>query len=84
MSIIAFSVSLVMAIKHNSVFVLSPLKQEQTTTSNFLLYENSTYGIKIQYPSGWDKIEDGIFQLIGIVLSKIWKLEQCKGIRYIP
>jgi eukaryotic-like serine/threonine-protein kinase len=59
-SIIAFSVSLVIAIKHNSVFVLSPLKQEQTTTSNFLLYENSTYGIKIQYPSGWDKIEDGI------------------------
>jgi len=27
-----------------------------TTTTNFLTYTNSTYGIRIQYPSDWEKI----------------------------
>jgi eukaryotic-like serine/threonine-protein kinase len=28
-----------------------------TASSNFLTYDNSTYGIKFQYPYGWNKIE---------------------------
>jgi hypothetical protein len=27
------------------------------STNNYLIYENPTYGISIQYPSSWDKIE---------------------------
>ena len=47
--------------------VVVPIKQtvlgEQTATaSNFLPYENSTYGIKVQYPSSWDKQENGTRQ----------------------
>ncbi|MDP9288703.1 MAG: hypothetical protein M3P08_10970 [Thermoproteota archaeon] len=36
----------------------------QTTkpTTNFLPYVNSTYGIKLQYPSSWDKEENGTRQ----------------------
>jgi serine/threonine-protein kinase len=35
---------------------------QQTTksTTNFLSYENSTYGLKLQYPSSWDKEENGV------------------------
>ncbi|HET7148873.1 MAG TPA: PsbP-related protein [Candidatus Nitrosopolaris sp.] len=38
--------------------------QQATTTTNlnFLPYENSTYGIKLQYPSGWDKEQNGTRQ----------------------
>lgn len=37
---------------------------QQTTksTMNFLPYDNSTYGIKLQYPSSWDKEENGTRQ----------------------
>jgi eukaryotic-like serine/threonine-protein kinase len=47
--------------------VVMPIKQtilgQQTTTAtNFLPYENSTYGIKAQYPSNWDKQENGTRQ----------------------
>jgi eukaryotic-like serine/threonine-protein kinase len=37
---------------------------QQTTksTTNFLSYVNSTYGIKLQYPSSWDKEENGTRQ----------------------
>ena len=37
---------------------------QQTTksTTNFLPYVNSTYGIKLQYPSSWDKEENGTRQ----------------------
>jgi hypothetical protein len=28
-----------------------------TSTNNYLIYENPTYGISIQYPSSWEKIE---------------------------
>jgi eukaryotic-like serine/threonine-protein kinase len=31
-------------------------------TPNFLTYENSTFGIKLQYPSSWDKEENGTRQ----------------------
>ena len=31
-------------------------------TTNFLTYQNTTYGIKIQYPSNWDKEENGTKQ----------------------
>jgi eukaryotic-like serine/threonine-protein kinase len=30
--------------------------------TNFLTYQNSTYGMKIQYPSNWDKEENGTKQ----------------------
>jgi hypothetical protein len=47
--------------------VVAPIKQtvlgQQTTTAtNFLPYENSTHGIKVQYPSSWDKQENGTRQ----------------------
>jgi hypothetical protein len=41
-----------------------------TSSSNFLLYENSTYGIRVQYPSDWELEEtdydagDGITDII--------------------
>jgi serine/threonine-protein kinase len=38
------------------------LGQQTTTVTNFLPYENSTYGIKLQYPSSWDKQENGTRQ----------------------
>jgi hypothetical protein len=38
------------------------LGQQTTTATNFLPYENSTYGIKAQYPSSWDKQENGTRQ----------------------
>jgi hypothetical protein len=34
--------------------IINPSKVEiTTTTTNFLTYQNSTYGIKVQYPSDW-------------------------------
>src|SRR5438105_4606820 len=38
------------------------LGQQTTTATNFLPYENSTYGIKTQYPLNWDKQENGTRQ----------------------
>ena len=35
---------------------------QQRVTTYLLTYENSTYGIKIQHPSSWDKEEDGTRQ----------------------
>jgi serine/threonine-protein kinase len=32
------------------------------TTTNFLPYQNSTFGIRIQYPSDWEKQENGTKQ----------------------
>jgi serine/threonine-protein kinase len=37
-------------------------QQATKPTSNFLPYVNSTYGIKLQYPSSWDKEENGTRQ----------------------
>jgi hypothetical protein len=34
----------------------------QTTPANLLTYQNSTFGIKIQYPSNWDNQENGTRQ----------------------
>lgn len=36
--------------------------QGQKTSANFLTYENSTYGIKIQYPSSWSEEQNGTKQ----------------------
>ena len=38
------------------------LAQVKTTITNFISYQNSTYGIKIQYPSHWQKQENGTKQ----------------------
>jgi eukaryotic-like serine/threonine-protein kinase len=38
------------------------LAQVKSTTTNFLQYQNSTYGIRIQYPSDWQKQENGTKQ----------------------
>jgi eukaryotic-like serine/threonine-protein kinase len=38
------------------------LAEVKPTTINFLPYQNSTYGIKIQYPSDWQKQENGTKQ----------------------
>lgn len=47
-------------------YVYPTLATKQTVfaqqTTNFLPYINSTYGIKLQYPSGWDKEENGTRQ----------------------
>jgi eukaryotic-like serine/threonine-protein kinase len=34
----------------------------QTTPANLLTYQNSTFGIKMQYPSNWEKQENGTRQ----------------------
>lgn len=34
----------------------------QQTTTNFLTYENSTFGIKVQYPASWDEEQNGTKQ----------------------
>jgi hypothetical protein len=34
----------------------------QTTPANLLTYQNSTFGIKLQYPSNWEKQENGTRQ----------------------
>jgi hypothetical protein len=52
--VIISGVYLVIAIKHTSF--------AQQTATNFITYENSTYGIKIQYPSNWDKQQNGTKQ----------------------
>jgi hypothetical protein len=52
--VIISGVYLVIAIKHTSF--------AQQTATNFLIYENSTYGIKIQYPSSWHKEQNGTKQ----------------------
>jgi hypothetical protein len=52
--VIVSGISLVVATKQ-TVFA-------QQTTTNFLPYANSTYGIKLQYPSSWDKEENGTRQ----------------------
>jgi hypothetical protein len=52
--VIISGVYLVIAIKHTSF--------AQQTATNFVTYENSTYGIKLQYPSSWDKEENGTRQ----------------------
>jgi hypothetical protein len=33
--------------------ITNPSKVQTTTAANFLTYQNSTYGIKVQYPSTW-------------------------------
>lgn len=64
----AIVLALVLAVIISCVFlVVVPVKQtvlgQQTTTAaNFLPYVNSTYGIKLQYPSTWDKEENGTKQ----------------------
>jgi eukaryotic-like serine/threonine-protein kinase len=52
--VIVSGISLVVATKQ-TVFA-------QQTTTKFLPYANSTYGIKLQYPSSWDKEENGTRQ----------------------
>ena len=37
-------------------------QRTNSTKTNFLTYENSTYGIKIQYPSSWDEEQNGTKQ----------------------
>jgi eukaryotic-like serine/threonine-protein kinase len=50
----------------SGVTVLASMKltalAQQRTATNLLTYQNSTFGIKIQYPSGWDKQENGTKQ----------------------
>jgi len=53
---VMFSTSLITtAIMPNTVLA-------QTTPANFPTYQNSTFGIKIQYPSNWEKQENGTSQ----------------------
>jgi hypothetical protein len=64
----AIVTTLVLTVIISCVFlVVMPIKQtvlgqQTTTTTNFLTYENSTYGIKAQYPSNWVKQENGTRQ----------------------
>jgi len=37
----------------------TPSQATINTTGNFLTYDNSTMGVKIQYPSDWKKVESG-------------------------
>jgi serine/threonine-protein kinase len=50
----------------SGVTVLASMKltalAQQRTATNLLTYQNSTFGIKIQYPSSWDKQENGTKQ----------------------
>jgi eukaryotic-like serine/threonine-protein kinase len=50
----------------SGVIVLASIKltalAQQTTATNLLTYQNSTFGTKIQYPSSWDKQENGTKQ----------------------
>src|SRR5712691_10565081 len=48
---------LIVASKH-----IAFAQQTTTSTTNFSPYENSTYGIKMQYPSNWDKQQNGTKQ----------------------
>jgi len=63
---ILFTLVLIVIISY--VYPTVPTKQtvfaQQTTkpTTNFLPYVNSTYGIKLQYLSSWDKEENGTRQ----------------------
>jgi serine/threonine-protein kinase len=42
--------------------VKQPALAQQTTPKSLLTYQNSTYGIKLQYPSSWDKEVNGTKQ----------------------
>ncbi|MFZ0511935.1 MAG: PsbP-related protein [Candidatus Nitrosopolaris sp.] len=49
---------LVIVVILSGVFLIVATKKTvfaQNTTTNLLTYANSTYGIKMQYPSSWDK-----------------------------
>jgi eukaryotic-like serine/threonine-protein kinase len=48
---IAFSIAVLMIPKLQKIF--SPTSQEPSIVTNSLIYENSTYGIKIKYPQNW-------------------------------
>jgi hypothetical protein len=39
----------------------SSMSNETQIGTNFLTYENTTYGVKIKYPPGWDYYESGEF-----------------------
>lgn len=44
------------------IVATKPTAFAQQTSTNFITYSNSTYGIKLQYPSNWDKQENGTKQ----------------------
>ena len=45
-----------------SIVTTKPIAFAQQTSTNLITYINSTYGIKLQYPSNWDKQENGTKQ----------------------
>jgi eukaryotic-like serine/threonine-protein kinase len=54
--IVATATILIVAAAYSSTLTLPQLASAATTTTknpNFLTYQNSTYGVKIQYPSSW-------------------------------
>jgi len=44
------------------VVIKLPALAQQKTATSLLTYQNSTFGIKLQYPSSWDKQENGTKQ----------------------
>lgn len=55
--VLIVAISLIVATKHTAF-----AQQTTTSTTNILTYKNSTYGIKIQYPSSWDEEQNGTKQ----------------------
>jgi PsbP-like protein len=49
--------------KQRALALISPIHPDTTTvrsgSAHVILYENSTYGISLQYPSNWQKMETG-------------------------
>jgi hypothetical protein len=52
------SVPIILTIMLLPFFSTEMTNAQPTEPNNFLTYENSTYGIKIKYPSNWEKLED--------------------------
>ena len=46
-------------LESRGVEVIWKLVEESLSTTTFLTYENSTYGIRIKYPRDWEKTEGG-------------------------
>jgi serine/threonine-protein kinase len=54
-STLLYNPQLAAAIKHSSL-------NKEKVKSNFLIYENPTYGIRIKYPANWEKMESQDFE----------------------
>lgn len=47
-----------LSVYDNQRAISAPLTQAVAKTMNFSTYQNSTFGIRMQYPSDWKKVED--------------------------